>query len=56
MSKASPRWVVTRIRGSKPVHLGTVAAKDADDAREKKITELAITDPEIIKRVAARPE
>jgi hypothetical protein len=56
MSKASPRWVVTLIKGNKPAYITTVPAKDAESAIAHVVKEHNITDREQLKRLAARPE
>jgi hypothetical protein len=50
-----PRWAVSQIRGSKPIHIATVLAKDAESAIAAVIKEHNITNPEQMKRIAARP-
>ena len=54
MNKDLPKWAVSLI-GKKPRQLATVQAKDAEAAIAAVIKDLNITDPERIKRVAARP-
>ena len=53
MSKDLPRWVVSRIQGSKNVYLTTVSAKDAEAAISTAVKDLRLTDLEDIKRLAA---
>jgi hypothetical protein len=55
MPKELPRWLVSRIKGSRAELITTIKAKDAKAAVALVIKERAITDPETIKRLAARP-
>jgi hypothetical protein len=54
MSKPLQKWRVTRIRGSTAYDYGAVQAQSADAAVRKIIAEYQITDPEVLKRLAAR--
>jgi hypothetical protein len=53
--KELPRWIVSRIRGSRSEEIATVRAKDAAAAVAAVVKQQAITDPEYIQRLAARP-
>ena len=55
MPKESPRWLVSRIRGSRAEEIATVAAKDALSAILVVVKERGLTDSEYIKRLVARP-
>jgi hypothetical protein len=50
-----PRWIVSRIKGSRSEEIGIVRAKDAAGAVAAVVKQKAITDPDYIKRLAARP-
>jgi hypothetical protein len=54
--KPLPRWRVTRIKGSSAYEYGTVEAPSADAAVRKIVQEYQNTDPQLLKRMAARPE
>ena len=54
-NKEQPLWIVSRIRGKAAEHIATVRAKDAASAVAAVVKEKAITDPETIRRLAARP-
>jgi hypothetical protein len=54
MAKQVKKWLVTRIKGSPVYEYGTVDAPNADAAIRKAIKEYEITDPEHVKRLAAR--
>jgi hypothetical protein len=55
MIKENPRWIVTRIKGSKSEEIAIVAAKDAASAIEIVIRDRKITDVNYMKRLVARP-
>jgi len=55
MDKELPRRIVSRIKGNKAEEIATVRAKDVAAAMAAVIKQQAITDPEYIKRLAARP-
>jgi hypothetical protein len=55
MSKSEKKWVVTRIKGSSAHAYGTVRAPTAEAAIRQVIETSQITDPEQLKRLAARP-
>jgi hypothetical protein len=55
MAKPLQKWRVTRIKGSAAHDYGTVAAPSADAAVRKIVAEYQISDPEVLKRLAARP-
>lgn len=50
-----PLWIVCAIRGAWAEGIATVRAKDAVGAVAAVVKQQAITDPEYIKRLAARP-
>jgi hypothetical protein len=54
MPKPLQKWRVTRIRGSSAHDYGTVQAPRADAAVRKIVAEYQVTDPETLKRLAAR--
>jgi hypothetical protein len=54
MPKPLQKWRVTRIKGSTAHDYGTVAAPSAEAAVRKIVAEYRITDPETLKRLAAR--
>jgi hypothetical protein len=54
-TKENPRWIVTRIKGSKSEEIATVAAKDAASAIATVVKDRWITDVNYIKRLVARP-
>jgi hypothetical protein len=53
--KELPLWIVSRIKGNRARQIATVRAEDAADAVAAVVKQKAITDPEYIKRLAARP-
>jgi hypothetical protein len=53
--KEQPLWIVSRIKGARAEEITTVRAKDAAGAVAAIVKQKAITDPEYIKRLAARP-
>jgi hypothetical protein len=53
-SKPQQKWGVMRIRGNSAHDYGTVQAPSADGAVRKVVQEYQITDPEMLKRMAAR--
>ena len=53
--KSVLKWKVTRIRGNSAHNYGTVEAPSADAAIRKIVQDYQITDPEMLKRLAARP-
>ena len=55
MSKELPRWAVSLIRGRRAEHITIVNAKDAASAISAVVKDHNITDPQSIKRLAARP-
>jgi len=55
MDNELPLWIVSRIKGNKAEEIATVRAKDAAGAVAAVVKQQAITDPEYIKRLAARP-
>jgi hypothetical protein len=55
MPKPQQKWRVTRIRGSTAHDYGTVATPSAEAAVRKIVAEYQISDPEVLKRLAARP-
>ena len=55
MTKELPRWAISLIRGSRAEHLTIVNAKDAESAIVAVIKDRNITDPQSVKRLAARP-
>jgi hypothetical protein len=55
MPKPLQKWRVTRIRGSSAHDYGAVQALSAEAAVRKIVAEYRITDPETLKRLAARP-
>jgi hypothetical protein len=55
MEKEQPLWIVSRIKGARAEEITTVRAKDAAGAVAAIVKQKAITDPEYIKRLAARP-
>jgi hypothetical protein len=55
MDKELPRWIVSRIRGKAAAQIAIVRAKDAAGAVAAVVEQQAITDQEVIKRLAARP-
>ena len=50
-----PLWIVSRIRSSKSEEIAAVRAKDSADDVAAVVKQRALTDPEFIKRLAARP-
>ena len=54
-AKITEKWRVSRIKGNAAHHYGTVEAPSADAAVRKIVAEYQIYDPEILKRLAARP-
>jgi hypothetical protein len=54
--KVRARWQITRIRGSRAELLGIVLAPDQKSAIEEAIEYYKITDPEMQRRLVARPE
>jgi len=55
MPKSVKKWRVSRIKGNSAHVYGTIAAPSADAAVRKIVAEYQIYDPEILKRLAARP-
>jgi hypothetical protein len=55
MDKELPLWIVSRIKGRRAEEVATVRAKDAAGAVAAVVKERVITDPETIRRLAARP-
>ena len=55
MPKSVKKWRVSRIKGNAAHNYGTVEAPSADAAVRKIVQEYQISDPEVLKRFAARP-
>jgi len=55
MPKSPKKWRATRIKGNAAHVYGTIEAPSADAAVRKIVAEYQIYDPEILKRLAARP-
>jgi hypothetical protein len=53
--KSILKWKVTRIRGNSAHVYGAVEAANADAAIRKIVQQYQITNPEMLKRLAARP-
>jgi hypothetical protein len=55
MAEDLPRWIISRIRGKRADYVTTVSAKDAETAISTVVSDFRITNPEDVKRLAARP-
>jgi hypothetical protein len=55
MAKQLKRWRVSRIKGNAAYDYGTVEAATAEEAIKKIVGEEGISDPEMLKRLTARP-